>query len=205
MGQYRQWLFYREIDQQLNAQIQAFEADLATLQTEIKVLAQDTSYSENSILQTLLGVSPAETTSSTSDILPQKTELAETNAPIATVSPALFAWSRLPNFDTQDIQDPIMNAATQNVIPPPSLPEDDLLPHNIGTIEDAHGQTDPQLKVPWWLRNTRNATDQDPQKTSPIDQQSRRTNHLVERWFERWGEAPENAEKSQEGPNASGR
>lgn len=67
--------------------------------------------------------------------------------------------------------------------------------NNQVTTTETRNLTDPQLKVPWWLRNMRNATEKNPQDTSPIDQQSMRADHLIERWFDRWGK-PDKAKKA---------
>lgn len=189
MGQYRQWLFYRDIDQQLTNQIQAFEQELAILQAEIRHLENDTTYSDNIILQTLIGIQQTRPGANRPS-MPITTAADKKTAeqPAGSVSPALFAWGQLPNFDTQDMQNPIVNATTQNPVPNPAASPDNLLPNDISSFVEGHSQTDPQLKVPWWLRNTRKTPEQAPQNTSPIDQQSNRTNQLVERWFERWGE-----------------
>ncbi|GCE27766.1 hypothetical protein KDA_32500 [Dictyobacter alpinus] len=200
MGQYRQWLFYRNIDQQLTQQIQTFEQELAILQAEIRHLENDTTYSENSILQTLIGVQhirPDIHQAPERAMPAPKQKAAEQSG--GSVSPALFAWSQLPNFDAQEMQKPIVNATTQSPVPHANTSSDDLLPGDLNAFVEAHSQTDPQLKVPWWLRNTRKPAEKNPQSTSPIDQQSIRTNQLVERWFERWGEQTEQTGPTEEG------
>ena len=42
------------------------------------------------------------------------------------------------------------------------------------------------MQLPWWLRNAAllNAN-------GPIDQESMRTNRLIQRWIERWGRHPD--------------
>jgi hypothetical protein len=51
---------------------------------------------------------------------------------------------------------------------------------------EEHAQTDPQLELPWWLRNIA-ISSKDKQSNRPIDHHSIRTNRLVQRWIERWG------------------
>jgi hypothetical protein len=51
---------------------------------------------------------------------------------------------------------------------------------------EEHAQTDPQLELPWWLRNIA-ISSKDKQSNRPIDHHSNRTNRLVQRWIERWG------------------
>jgi hypothetical protein len=57
------------------------------------------------------------------------------------------------------------------------------------TFFDEHAQTDPQLELPWWLRNI-TVSSKNEQGSQPIDQNSIRTNRLVQRWIERWGPHP---------------
>lgn len=108
-----------------------------------------------------------------------------------TVSPALHAWSNLPNFDTHTKQEPIVNTTTLPPIPD-SQPTPDtnatLLPADVSAFVDAHSTTDPQLKVPWWLRNMRSTPTHKASEQNPIDQQSARTNQSVERFFQRWND-----------------
>lgn len=203
MSQYREWLFYREIDQQLTTQIQAFEQELAQLQAEINHLEHNANYSENIILQALVGIQQAQQANSqqsASNAIQGSTITGQKAA--GTVSPALFAWSHLPDFDNRDIQQSDDDAPTHSPLPPLAASEGNLLPTDIGAfVDDAHSQTDPQLKVPWWLRNahTYKTIGKDAPSTSPVDQQSNRTNQLVERWFERWGERTKNSAPKQEG------
>ncbi|GCF07054.1 hypothetical protein [Dictyobacter arantiisoli] len=205
MGQYRQWLLYRETDLQLQTQIAACERELSQLQAQIDQLEEDTSYPENIILQTLIGFQHTQQASSVhaaaaaaaatyaQTAATAHNHTAATQSSEGTVSPALQAWSNLPNFDSRTMPEPPANPIMQNAQLQPQPQPDNLLPTDISAFMKDHAQTDPQLKVPWWLRNMRNDPankEQQPQQTSPNDAQSTRTNRLVQRWFERWGEAP---------------
>lgn len=183
MGQYQQWLQYREIDQQLHTQLESLAGDLAQLKEQAQRLAIAHPSSGNLIIQALTHyLKPASGTSiSTSN--GTTTEHSET------VSPALFAWSNLPNFDTAKIR----GANPQSpATPMPSHSEFDLLPPDMHTFFQTHSQTAPQMKLPWWLRNNtlvphpQNSGLAEQRATGPIDQQSIRTNQLVQRWLERW-------------------
>jgi hypothetical protein len=65
-------------------------------------------------------------------------------------------------------------------------PELELLPEEMIAFFDEHEQTDPQLELPWWLRNIA-VSSKDEQAGQPTDHNSIRTNRLVQRWIERWG------------------
>jgi hypothetical protein len=54
MGQYRQWLQRREIDQLLRAQLKTFVKELARVDEQISLLANNTLQVDNVIIQTLL-------------------------------------------------------------------------------------------------------------------------------------------------------
>ncbi|GHO83053.1 hypothetical protein [Dictyobacter formicarum] len=199
MGQYREWLFYREIDQQLTTQIQAFEQELAQIQAEIGQLEHKTSYTDNIILQALIGIQQAQRANSQQSA---SNATGKGQKAAGTVSPALFAWSQLPKFDGRDIQPSDDDTPPNSPLPPLTASTGNLLPTDISAFVDAHSQTDPQLKVPWWLRSAHanKMIEKDaPGSTSPVDQQSTRTNQLVERWFERWGERTKNSAPKQEG------
>ncbi|BCL80405.1 hypothetical protein ccbrp13_28700 [Ktedonobacteria bacterium brp13] len=214
MGQYKQWLEYREQGQHLRSALMHLEQEQEQLQEEIDRLATTTHVTQNPIIQALLTKQKLELAQKKQPAL-QESELRsqgqagqeppvqrrrEQPAPVpqqelgtGAVSPALQAWTRLPNFNTNAMQEPIINARTQPPLPPDHPQQDDtgnLLPADINAFVDAHSLTDPQLKVPWWLRNLRSTstTEQAVGEQSPIDQQSERTNRSVERFFQRWND-----------------
>jgi hypothetical protein len=63
---------------------------------------------------------------------------------------------------------------------------DSISPEDMMAFFEEHAQTDPQLELPWWLRNIA-ISSKDKQGNRPIDHHSIRTNRLVQRWIERWG------------------
>ncbi|GLV59392.1 hypothetical protein KDH_62190 [Dictyobacter sp. S3.2.2.5] len=195
MGQYREWLFYREIDQQLTAQIQASEQELAHVQMEIEHLERDTRYADNIIIQALIGLQQAQ------QIHSQGAAAEAAAVGQRASSPALFAWNQLPQLDNRDAQPVDDNVTLPRPLPAPTGSDSSLTPTSSSGFMDANSLTDPQLKVPWWLRNA-HAHKEIPTGapgTSPVDQQSTRTNQLVERWFERWGERTRDSAPKQEG------
>jgi hypothetical protein len=119
-------------------------------------------------------------------------------SPRRSVSSALFGWGNLPNFDTHDIQQPSTDPQNQPFVPPEQHHDDNLLPQEPNPLTNDSSQTDPQLNVPWWLRDAQPVVQEDPQSTQPIDQLSQRTNQYVQRWFERWGKSANQSEQAQE-------
>lgn len=206
MGQYQQWLHFQEVDRRLRVDLEALEVELAQVQEQLHTLKQNIPLSDNIIIRALAASlddrsapsdEPAEhlsgsTSSSTSD--------AATNQSPETISPALYAWAELPNFGSQNIQEPFSNSDSS--VPLTPHPEMALLPEDMVTFFDEHEQTEPQLELPWWLSKivtSANGT----HRASPIDKESMRTNYLVQRWQERWarsastGQLAENGEDTQ--------
>jgi hypothetical protein len=54
MGQYRQWLQYRAVDQQLRTQLEQLEQELVHLQEQADHLSASASSTENAIIQALV-------------------------------------------------------------------------------------------------------------------------------------------------------
>jgi hypothetical protein len=189
MGQYQQWLHFREVERRLRVDLEALETELAQVQEQLHTLNQTIPLSDNIIIRALAASlddrsapsnEPAEhlsgsTSSSTSD--------AATDQSLETISPALYAWAELPNFGPQIIQEPFSNQVSSVSLT--SHPEIALLPEDMVTFFDEHEQTEPQLELPWWFSKivaSANGT----QRTGPTDKESMRTNYLVQRWRERW-------------------
>ncbi|TMD61806.1 MAG: hypothetical protein E6I91_17090 [Chloroflexi bacterium] len=207
MGQYQQWMHYREVDKQLQSQLETLERELAQLQgwaqSEVQPDQQSqdivspetwspempafksTLLTENKIIRTLAdtfnGQSPAPSSP---------------NAPGETISSALFAWSNLPNFDAPEMpMEPQVNSPQQ--LNPDleyagaRIPHQEmaLLPDDMNSFIKEHTLTDPQIELPWWLRNIA-VTSGTSHSDGPIDHESIRTNRLVQRWLERWGQQP---------------
>jgi hypothetical protein len=232
MGQYSQWLHYREVEQLLQAQLETLNQQLAQLQARAEELqasprpAEDaarpehvparpgdqplegaalSSYTDNPIIAALALSFAGRAHIPTSDSLVNGTIARPTNGPGSpagargargapeTISSALFAWGNLPNFGVQ--QDPLMSGTDDH---PTSMAQEqpELLPEDMLAFCDQHAPTDPQLELPHWLRPIANAAGaQHPD--APVDQESVRTNRLVQRWIERWGRQP--AARSQQG------
>lgn len=200
MGQYRQWLHFREVDQRLRAQLERLSQELAELQAQANRFTLDEDVcTQNVIVQALatyLHVGPANGTAITPESIPSPTALPD----LETVSPALFGWSHLPNLGLQEIRDPEPSTPDLPPLPVPR-PRMNLLPDEAPTFPDGHGETAPQLSLPWWLRNVVDPSTLAP-GNGPVDQQTQRTNRLVQRWLERWRttEPPEQNESKEVQP-----
>jgi hypothetical protein len=202
MGQYQQWLHFREIDQRLRAELEALETELAQLQDQVSGLEQTFPYPDNQIIRALTISMERETqptsTPSLNTVMAESPPdgLPDTHEFSHVLSPSLQQWSALQDFGPQELQESFQNV---EVSKPPSTPHSEmiLLPEDAIAIFEEYNQTDPQLELPWWLRNIMVSTGTD-DRTSPIDQESIRTNRLVQRWLERWGRRPPTQQKSQE-------
>jgi hypothetical protein len=202
MGQYQQWLQYQEIHKRLSSQIEALEAQLAQLRDCLGQLGQQhgiTSFTDNTIMQALAAHLPFQPLASNSNTT-TKLEIHDSsdtgsNESRDSISPALRSWGELPNFELYNIKEPLL-ADNQS----PSFcnhREIELLPEDMMAFFEEHEQTDPQLELPWWLRNI-TVSSKDEHVSRPIDHNSIRTNRLVQRWIERWGRQPSTALKSTE-------
>jgi hypothetical protein len=202
MGQYQQWLHYREVDQRLRAELEVLETELAQLQDQVSRLEQTYPYPDNQIIRAL-AISMQRETQPTS-ALPSDTGmvanppngLPDTHAFSQVLSSSLQHWGALPDFSPQEMQESFQNGEESK---PPSTPHSEmiLLPDDFIAIFEEYNRTEPQLELPWWLRNIMASTGT-LDRTSPIDQESIRTNRLVQRWLERWGRRPPTQQTSQE-------
>jgi hypothetical protein len=197
MGQYQQWLHYQAIDRRLQTQVDTLEAELAQLKEHLHILEQQqpeaTPLTDNPIIQALFAnlhthySSPKSTTRNTNGSTISLTSDLQSLESEDTISPALLSWGGLPDFRLQEIEEPF--PVVEQALPLPSHPAIELWPEDMMTFFDEHAQTDPQLELPWWLRNITVSSKNEP-GSQPIDQNSIRTNRLVKRWIERWGPHP---------------
>jgi hypothetical protein len=202
MGQYQQWLHYHEIDKRLSAQVEALEAELAQLQECLDLLDYQQEIgplTDNPIIQALVSHLPANLVSPKSNARyvheTNNSSASDSSESGDSISPALLSWGGLPNFDLYEIKEPFL--VGDQAPPLFNRPEIELLPEDMIAFFDEHEQTDPQLELPWWLRNI-TVSSKDEQAGQPIDHNSIRTNRLVQRWIERWGRQPSTVLKSTE-------
>jgi hypothetical protein len=212
MGQYQQWLHHQEIGQQFQADLEALEAQLASLQEQASELEQNYPGKHNQVIQALaIGLrqlsaqpTPADeqshvavaTTAHGEPVARTGSEEVEYWIEDASpLQPALFARGNLPNFSTQPIQ--VVNSTHseqnapqgtpngQNVFS--SIPHSEmvLLPEDMAAILDQHGTTDPRVALPHWQRYTTPSASVDTHHLS-ANSEKERTDELVQRWRERW-------------------
>lgn len=234
MGQYQQWLHYRDVDRLLRTQLEELAEEFAQLRNREQLLqhmlhpvhAQEQPaltngssllQSNNEILHALaVGLNghtdhmqqsdptPATSENGTTEMVSHQSEEQtspqsnQDDTPVAAISQALFAQSSLPSAEEQfphAFSQPLLNQHVDlPLIPHTPHSESLLLPEDIGAFIDQHTQTEPRMELPWWLRNAalQNAN-------GPIDQESIRTNRLIQRWIERWGRYPDARELPAEG------
>ncbi len=202
MGQYQQWLQYQEIHKRLNSQVETLEVELAQLQDCLDQLGQQyevVSFTDNPIIKALVAHLTSQPVPSNSNA----TYALETNNPSEigsdqsgdTISPALRSWGGLPNFEHFEIKAPShIDRESSSFFNHPEL---EFLPEDMIAFFEEHEQTDPQLELPWWLRNI-TVSSKDELAGRPIDHNTIRTNRLVQRWIERWGRQSSIALKSTE-------
>lgn len=217
MGQYRLWLHYREVDQQLRAELELLEKGLAHLQEQAGRLEESAACTDNVVIQALQAFTGPHTTQAPFEYIPDTpfeqvasnggydpTEQPALNGntaehPTTTVSRALFAWSNLPNFNTQEVPVPVPDTPALPPLPPTPHPDVDSLSQDMSVLSDEQAQETPQLQLPWWLHNViASSTTRQGDSNGLIDQQSVRTNQLIQRWLERWGRRSDNQEESRE-------
>ena len=203
MGQYRQWLHYRHVDQQLHMQRDQLTTAVKHLQEHINALDAPPFDADNAIMQALTLYIQ------TRSAPPQESFIEPTLAngqQAETISQALFDHSRLEPLHGSNIHEPILPKRPTNAYTPPlpliSHKATDLTPEATDTSSDEQSQqTQPQVALPWWLRNAAHAEGQD----SALDAQSIRTNHLVQRWLERWGRQEEQGSQARASKRAKER
>ena len=225
MGQYQQWLHYREVDRFLRTQLEELAEEFARLRTREQLLQQmlhpvhslqaqeqpapeeETSLlqAHNKILHVLISnlnghsnhidSTPANSGNGATEVaLHSSGEVASAHSnlqdePAAATSQSVFARSNFLSAGEQPLptsSQPLLNS-NESLPPIPPVPhtpysESMLLPEDMGAFIEEHTQTEPRMELPWWLRNAalQNAN-------GPIDQESMRTNRLIQRWIERWG------------------
>jgi hypothetical protein len=220
MAQYQEWLHYHEVDSHLQAQLAELVNELAQLQEHAYFYEQDIFPPsaevagrktiplphDNIILHALathingLTTSNGHRTQESLTIPETRSEIIPSE-PGEPISLALFAQGNLPNFETPSIPAEIPNTDASQFTsyldqPLPPIPHYAmaLLPEDMVAFFDQHSTTDPQIELPWWLHNLTNGSN----GSGPIDQESFRTNRLVQRWLERWGKQSPHSQKSGE-------
>jgi hypothetical protein len=197
MGQYQQWLHYQEIDRRLRATLDALEQELGQIESQSNGSQQPAMLLANPIISALCahlassvnGHAPQQDDADTCDPSPSGEMAGQvSNGSVETISAALLHWGELPDLGSKG-KHPLHQ---YDILPSLSVDhsEIELLPEDMFAFFEEHSQTDPQLELPWWLRKI-TITSGDDDSSRPIDQESIRTNRLVQRWVERWGRQPQ--------------
>jgi len=192
MGQYQQWLHYQEIDRRLRSTLNALEQELDHIESQITGSQQPDMLLANPIISALCahlaptrnGHSPTQDNADSNHYFVEESNGQAVNESSETISAALLHWGELPDFGQQALHP----AHQYEILPSLSIDhaEIELLPEDMFAFFEEHALTDPQLELPWWLRKI-TITSGDDESGKPIDQESIRTNRLVQRWVERWG------------------
>ncbi|HLI69200.1 MAG TPA: hypothetical protein VKV19_05525 [Ktedonobacteraceae bacterium] len=159
MGQYQQWLFAQEIDRRLKMEIETLETELLYLQDRIAILEQTVPETENTILQALLAYLHSQ----------------EQSASLQ----AQADWHELPRPKTPPAQ---LEETTPSIHDSYARSE---MAGDMLAFFDKRGQADPQLSL--WLQNEhKRAIRAGDGEHVLVDEETRRLNESIRRWFERW-------------------
>jgi hypothetical protein len=207
MGQYQQWLHYREVKRQLHAQIESLEAELAELEARARSFEEtdasvDGDTSDNELFRLLSLATRLDTHTSSRESEPATTNGVASSPPTSmneataarepgaaeSFSPPFFGWSLPPDFSPQEepAAAPAFEGPSPSPLPQPGI---ELLPEDMTAFFDEYSQTDPQLGLPWWQEPPPVASP-NMHGSAPVDQQGLRNKHEIERWIERWHRHP---------------
>jgi hypothetical protein len=172
MGQYQQWLFAQEVDRHLRAERETLETELLYLQDRIAIMEQAVPEVENRILQALEQYFQAQAGEGRGQ---------EEMRP---------AWGGLPDWQTPHVQ---AGARSSYVSSLASGRERD---GDMRAFFDNRRQTDPTLAA-WPAREGARAVDGE----HVVDEETRRLNEDIRRWFVRWRRQLAATERSEEVQN----
>lgn len=175
MGQYQQWLFAQEIDRRLKAEIDTLETEFFYLQDRITILEQVVPATENVILQALSEHLQAQT------IQEQQLEKEAQSQAETSLQSQPVVWSELPKLETP----PAADTQREEIIPYlPRAYSQREMSEDMLAFFDKRSQTDPKLSALLQRERQRASavSTDDPQ----IDEETRRLNENIQRWFTRW-------------------
>src|SRR3989442_1733032 len=147
MGQYQQWLLYRELDQRLRAQLEALETQLAQVQDRARLLEQTCpqpclpGLPDNQILRALA----ISTEREAAPITPSSPGTAGDES-VHALSPSLQHWGELPDFSPEAFHNGEQSSPPSTPTPAePSHAEMGLLPEEALAAFDKYSQPDSKL------------------------------------------------------------
>ncbi|HCI80708.1 MAG TPA: hypothetical protein DHW02_13575 [Ktedonobacter sp.] len=187
MGQYRQWLHYRDIDRHLHIQREKLTREIAHFQEEVQRLEAAHPEASNSLIQALV----------------QQRSVPPVQPEISNIPPTPVPLNSPPEHMREEVKPAMLHTHNPQTPPPPIYASLPPLPHPIHTQtqeEDILAPTDPQISIPHWLRRAASVS-----QSGPLDPQGQQTNRLVQRWLERWGkQLPDQDQPYQEQEQSNG-
>ena len=187
MGQYRQWLHYRDIDRHLHVQREKLTREIAHLQEQLQHLEAAHPEVSNSLIQALV---QQRTTQSVQPV-------------VANTPPTPVPLNSSPVQPQEEVTPALLQPQHPQTPLSPVYASFPPLPHPVhmqNPDEDVPAPTDPQIAIPHWLRRAAS-------QSGPLDPQVQQTNRLVQRWIERWGkQLPDQIDQpgqGQEQPNGT--
>jgi hypothetical protein len=170
MGQYQQWLYHREVEQQLQARLEQILHKAQILQEQAAQLQDGVSCADNPILQAIALQQSAEVLLASKQTAAQQLA-ASGDREQSGVSPALFAWNHLSTPGTQE-----------HGTPSTPHPEVTLLTEDMATYIDMHAPTTPRLHAARLVPQSEEKAP--PEQEAQLDD---RMDYSIQRWRERWG------------------
>ena len=163
MGQYQQWLLAQEIDRRLKAEVETLETELLYLRDRIAIFEQSVPEAENVILQALQAY------------LQTQASGEEEERSIPQGEPG---WQGLPKLETP-------RAEAGEAAPYfPGMYSQMERARDMLAFFDKRVQTDPRF--PAWLQHERGSATRTGDEEHQVDEETRRQNENIQRWFERW-------------------
>ncbi len=181
MGQYQQWLYHREVEQQLQARLEQLLQEMQTLQEQAAQLEDGASCITNPILQAIALQQSAEVLLASKQAAAQQAATPGDKAQPG-VSPASSTWGHPPTPGTQETHAAAPFMPQESAISSTPHPEVSLVPEDMAAFIDMHAPTTPRLHAP---RLVPQSEEKDPpeQEVQPDD----RMDYSIQRWRERWG------------------
>ncbi|GAC1568149.1 MAG: hypothetical protein NVS3B14_16430 [Ktedonobacteraceae bacterium] len=177
MGQYQQWLHFQDIDRRLRTTLDALEQELAHYHSQVDSSLQADVLAANPIVSALIAQLAAH---SNGRVSPQDT------TEIGNNDKTRAGWPQSGQAHASTDQEASLLRRGAFPFLGNDRADIELLQEDMYAFLEEYSQTDPQLELPWWLRKI-TITHSDVESGKPIDQESMRTNRLVQRWVERWG------------------
>jgi len=181
MGQYQQWLFAQEVEQRLQGEVETLETELLYLWDRIAILEQSVPERENMILQALLAYGQDQADPDMTQDQATASELAQSD------------WRGLPRLETPHMQAEEMTAYTPERS---SQMDEDML-----AFFDQAGQAAAKSPSSAWGPRARMRATERVGEEQLVDEETRRLNENIQRWFVRWHRQITGAEQAEEARN----